>query len=244
MSSLPKSWRIYINISSIDSIFFNMSYPAAPWTLNGFAVQTLHLLDIRRSRIFVPSELEVVPVLPGHTLGGVYLSSYGSGSTLEYSELIVVAGLVRYQNKIGTWISHIYVNNEDSVAGGREIWGLPKEMAQFTWTNNSVSVHQKDQQLCHLDYRKDWFSFSTWWRQPLSGNVFGGLETELLLFNSKLEAKTGLLQGRLTIPSTSPLAKLHLNQPWAILDCQQLCVVAGVPETVGTKTPTLDSAKV
>lgn len=218
-----------------------MSYPAAPWTLKGFAVQTLHLLDIRRSRIFVPSELEVVPVLPGHTLGGVYLSSYGSGSTLEYNELIVVAGLVRYQNQIGTWVSHIYVDLEDSVAGGREIWGLPKEMAQFTWTNNSVSVSQNDQPLCQLDFNKAWFSVSTWWRQPLNGNVFGGLDQELLLFNSKLEAKTGLLQGRLSIPSPSPLAKLHLNQPWLILDCQQLRVVAGVPKTVGTKTPTLET---
>jgi acetoacetate decarboxylase len=25
------------------------------------------------------------------------------------------------------------VDNPDSVAGGREIWGLPKELAEFSW---------------------------------------------------------------------------------------------------------------
>ncbi|MGF1481028.1 MAG: acetoacetate decarboxylase family protein [Cyanophyceae cyanobacterium] len=213
------------------------SYPAAPWTLTGHAVQTIHLLDIRRARIFVPSELEIVSVLPGHTLGGVYLSAYKQGSTLKYNELIVVAALVRYENRIGSWISHIYVDLEDSVAGGREIWGLPKELAQFTWMNNSVSVRQ-DELLCRLDFTKEWYSLSSWWRQPFSGNVFSGLGAELLMFNAKLEAKGGLLQGHLDIPDASPLAKLHLQQPWLTLDCQQLRVVTEVPETVGKKTLT------
>jgi acetoacetate decarboxylase len=56
---------------------------------------------------------------------------------LEYSELIVIAGLVRYSGQIGGWVSHIYVDNADSVAGGRNIWGLPKELAEFIWEKNT-----------------------------------------------------------------------------------------------------------
>lgn len=212
-----------------------MIYPPAPWTLKGYALQTLHAINIQRARIFVPSQLEIISVVPGHTLGGVYLSTYKSGSTLEYNELVVVAALVRYANHVGAWISHIYVDNEDSVAGGREIWGLPKELAQFTWDNNSISVRQGDRELCQLRYQKDWFSFSSWWQQPFSWDVFGGLESQLLLFNGKLKGQFGLIQGSLTIPKDSPITKLNLEQPWLSVECNNLDAVVGKPRVVGDK---------
>src|SRR5919199_4290949 len=120
-----------------------MPYPAPPWTLQGYALQTLQLIDVERVRPLIPPEFDIVSVLPGKTIGGVYLSYYGSGSVLEYSELIVAAGMVRYSGKIGGWISHIYVDNPDSVAGGRNIWGLPKELAEFTWERGEhITVRQ------------------------------------------------------------------------------------------------------
>src|SRR5688572_23194128 len=128
-----------------------MTYPSAPWTLKGFAVQTLQLVDTARARSFVPPDLDIVSVLPGKTLGVVYLASYGPESVLSYNELIVVPALTRYGKNVGFWISHIYVDHPDSMAGGREIWGLPKELAQFTWQmgeQNHVLVRQGEQVLC------------------------------------------------------------------------------------------------
>ncbi|MBF2018775.1 MAG: acetoacetate decarboxylase family protein [Hydrococcus sp. C42_A2020_068] len=212
-----------------------VKYPPVPWYLQGRAIQILNLVNIENSRPFVPPELEIVSLFPGKTLGGTYISTYESGSILEYNELIVVAALVRYQGKIGAWISHIYVDNEDSVAGGREIWGLPKEMAEFTWEKDSVSVRQQERQLCRVRYKKEWFSFATWWQQPFSGNVFGGLESELLLFKSELKSQLGIVSGNLEIPQESPFARLNLGQPWLILNCQNLELVAGIPKVVGTK---------
>ena len=216
-----------------------MTYPPAPWTLQGYAIQTLQPVDIERSRAFVPPELEIVSVLPGKTLGGVYLSAYESGSLLEYNELIVSAATVRYQGKVGSWISHIYVDNDDSVAGGREIWELPKEMAEFTWDTDRVSVRQNGRQLCHLRYKKGLFSFSSWWRQQFSGDCFSGLKSDLLLFKGQFEAKIGLVKGSLEIPTESPFAALGLGQPWLTLNLRQLQLIAGVPEVVGSKVPQL-----
>jgi acetoacetate decarboxylase len=119
-----------------------MPYPPPPWHLYGQALQSIHLVDLARAKEFVPIDLEIVSVLPGKTLGSLYLSVYDANSTLEYHELIVVAALVRYQGKIGSWVSHIYVDNLDSVAGGREVWGLPKEMADFTWGDRQIQVAQ------------------------------------------------------------------------------------------------------
>jgi acetoacetate decarboxylase len=214
-----------------------MTYPPAPWNLRGYAVQTLHLIDIENARPFVPSELDIVSVFPGKTIGGIYVSSYQSGSTLEYNELIVISGLVRYREKIGSWISHIYVDNEDSVAGGREIWGLPKEMAEFTLLQNRIDVRQSDRQLCFLRYQRGMFSLSTWWRQSLSTDVFGGLDSQLLLFTGRVKSQFELVDGYLDIPSESPFARLNLGQPFLSVYCQQLELIAGEPTIIGMKEP-------
>ncbi|MGF1674551.1 MAG: acetoacetate decarboxylase family protein [Rivularia sp. (in: cyanobacteria)] len=213
-----------------------MTYPAAPWTLKGYAFQTLQLVNIEQARKFIPPELEIVSFLPGKSLGSIYISCYESGSLLTYNELIVVPGLVRYQGKIGGWISHIYVDNQDSVAGGREIWGLPKEMADFSWNNGNVKVSQNHRQLCSLYYNKGLINFSIWWQQKLNAGSFGGLGSELLFFENQFKTQFGLLQGSLEISPQTPFASLKLDKPLCTLQLRNLELIAGVPKIVGNKS--------
>lgn len=211
-----------------------MPYPPAPWTLQGYAIQTLQLVDIQRVRPLIPPELEIVSVWPGKTLGGVYVSSYRSGSVLQYNELIVNSAIVRYAGRIGGWVSHIYVDNADSVAGGREIWGLPKEMAEFTWENGasaSVTVRQGNRQLCSLAYSKP----SLAWHLPLSGTVFSTLGSNILLFKGEFSSRAGLVSGKLAVPAESPFASLDCCQPLLTVYCDDLRLVAGAPEVVGNR---------
>jgi len=77
------------------------------WTLQGYASRHCNR-DIDRVRSLVPEELEIISCGLVRTLGGVYLSHYGSGSVLEYSELIVIAALVGYRGKFGGWVSHMW----------------------------------------------------------------------------------------------------------------------------------------
>ena len=222
-----------------------MNYPQPPWNLKGFAIQTLNLLDVERSRHFIPPELEIVSVLPGKTLGGIYLSAYEEGSLLQYNELIVVAGLTRYQNKIGSWISHIYVDNETSMAGGREIWQLPKEMADFSWEADAgsdsskkrkVTVKQNDSLLCQLEYQKEWYQPSTWWQQELAADAFSGLDTELWQFNNRFKCQFDFLSGKVQIPESSIFSELSLENPLLTVKMNQLDLVAGKPEVMGKKS--------
>lgn len=205
-------------------------YPQTPWTLQGYAVATLHLIDIERVRSLIPQALDIISVFPGKTLGGVYLSNYGSGSVLEYSELIVVAAAVTHSGKIGGWVSHIYVDNPDSVAGGREIWGLPKELAKFTWEKNSVSVQQSDR-LCTLNYNP---SFSIGWKPRLGASSFSSKNSDLLSFAFEVEAQFGLANAQLTVPTTSPFADLITGQPWLAISATQMQLKVAAP-TVLTK---------
>ena len=221
-----------------------MVYPPSPWPLQGYALQTVQLIDVARVRSLIPSEFDIIPVLPGKTLGGVYLSYYGSGSVLEYSELIVVAGIVRYSGRIGGWVSHIYVDNADSVAGGRELWGLPKELAEFTWEKsthaaseyeNCVTVRQGEQTLCHLGYNQPSFGLQI----PFSGDVLSTRSDSILLFNGKFEARVGLVSSKLQVPLESPFGSLDLDQPWLTFYCEKLRLIAGVPEVVGHRESVL-----
>ena len=177
-------------------------------------------------------------LLPGKTLGSIYISCYESGSLLSYNELIVAPGLVRYQGKFGGWISHIYVDNPDSVAGGREIWGLPKEMADFSWNNDSVSVSQNNCELCSLSYQKGFLNLSTWWQQQLSTGCFGALGSELLIFDNQFKNHVALLECKLEI-HPSPFASLGLDKPLFTLNLQKLELTACVPKVVGEKSSEL-----
>lgn len=209
-----------------------MPYPSAPWTLKGKSLQSLHLVDISKSRLFVPPELEVVAVLPGKTIGGVYLATYGAGSTLEYHELIVVPALVRYGKQIGAWISHIYVDNPDSVAGGREIWGLPKELAEFTWKGDrteQITVQQGTRLLGTFRYHWQ----MPLWRQCFSVPSFGCLQDSYLLFQGDTESQLAMVGATIEVPAESPFARLNLQQPGLTIKSEALKLIAGVPKVVG-----------
>ena len=219
-----------------------MAYPRTPWTLQGYALGTLQLVDTERIRLFIPPEFEIVSVLPGKTVGGIYLANYGAGSVLEYSELIVVPGAVSYSGKIGGWVSHIYVNNSDSVAGGRQIWGLPKELAEFTWEqgtqstlgyDNRLTVRQGEQTLCCFSYNQPSFGLHL----PLSGDVFSTLSDSVLLFTGKLESLTSIVGSQVQIPAFSPLASIGLHQPWLTFYWDRLNLMVGDPKVMGNREP-------
>jgi hypothetical protein len=211
-----------------------MTYPPAPWHLQGDAILTLHLVEIDRARRFVPPELDIVAVLPGKTLGSVYFSDYQPGSVLEYNELIVAPALVQHRGRVGGWISHIYVDCLASVAGGREIWGLPKEVAQFVRSDRGVTIQQHDLTLCTLNYRSSWFSsFSL---QPkITGYCFGNLNSDLLYFANDFQGELSWIDGMLSIPSASPFAGLNLFKPLLTLRLKKLDLTANLPDVVGTK---------
>lgn len=207
------------------------SYPPAPWQLYGNAFATLQPVDVERSREFIPVEFKIIPVLPGKTLGGLYFALYEGNSTLTYSELIVVSGLVRYRNHWGAWISHIYVDNPVSVAGGRNIWGLPKELAEFEWRDERVTVRQENNVLCEFQYRSGLpFAIGM---PKISSNVLSILDSNILLFQGDFAESINWIQSTVHISATSPFAALNLVHPWVTLQLNNLYLNASAPGVVG-----------
>lgn len=187
-----------------------MEYPQAPWRLEGRAVCLLQLLDVSYAASFVPPELSIVSLLPGKTLGGIYLAEYGARSVLAYHELIVISALVRYGHRLGAWISHIYVNDPRSVTGGREIWGLPKQLAEFTWDalSGPAVVRQGKQHLCTLRFTRR----LPLARMPVFLPVLSRIGGDLMWFRGTGTARPALIQDGLDIPSASPFSVLGFKR--------------------------------
>ncbi|AFY48464.1 acetoacetate decarboxylase [Nostoc sp. PCC 7524] len=189
----------------------------------------MHLINIDRVRSLIPPELKIITLWPGKTIGSVYLASYCSGSVLEYSELIVAPAVVAYRGKIGAWISHIYVDNSDSMAGGREIWGLPKKLAEFQAEKSRyITIRQGNQTLCTLNYTP--LSFA--WRQKLSISTFSTLNHNLLIFLAQCESLLGLVTAHLEIPADSPFAEIGLGKPMITVRHEQMNLQVEAPEIV------------
>ncbi len=213
-----------------------MNYPSAPWKLKGYGFLTPHLVDVATIAKFIPPKLEIVSVLPGKTIGGIALGKYEAGSTLTYSELIVIAGLTRQKQTLGTWISHIYVDNENSIAGGREIWGLPKEFAEFYWQKNGNvlvkkrdSVHNSNQILC--DFNHNWHL--NFWRQGGQFSGFSRLGTDLMRFGFAGAADLAIAGGaKLTIPTESPFSGIIQSPPVVALKAEGLDLTVDQPMQV------------
>ncbi|PSF35452.1 acetoacetate decarboxylase [Aphanothece hegewaldii CCALA 016] len=209
-----------------------MTYPSTPWHLKGKALMNLHWVSLEESCLVIPPELTIIPILPGKTIGGVYLASYQAGSILEYNELIVVPALVRYHQHIGFWISHIYVDNEDSMRGGREIWGLPKEIADFKWTNSEVLVTQQKRSLCHFSFQSEWLNLMNGWQPKLQGICLSRLENQLLSFNSHFQTKFSLIKGKLNITQESPFFSLNLAQGFLSFSLDDLELKINAPRQI------------
>ncbi|GAA2392262.1 hypothetical protein GCM10010420_15880 [Streptomyces glaucosporus] len=121
------------------------SHPPAPWRFRG---QLWAAVFPARHRPPVPADLRPLTGSPALAVG---LVRYREG-TLRYDEL-AVGPLVRRGRRAGLLIDRIWVSDPASVRGGRSIWGLPKELAEFDWTDRSVRVGDRDGLLAELVFR-------------------------------------------------------------------------------------------
>ncbi|MET7986862.1 acetoacetate decarboxylase family protein [Streptomyces sp. NPDC005281] len=104
------------------------SYPEEPWHLAGQMYLSLWFVP-RRELPRVADGVRPV-VIGGRGAVGAAWVVYENDSVLHYNELLR-AVLVRDGLRPRVSITDIWVDSEASMAGGRELWGIPKEMADF-----------------------------------------------------------------------------------------------------------------
>lgn len=108
-------------------------YPA-PWVLRGYGYILVYRFprDFVLKNAFMPEE-ERAGFKGG--LGCVMLVNYEESNAGPYKELLFIPG--RFKKREGKFysITKIYVTTEESVENGRANWGIPKEIAEATFTS-------------------------------------------------------------------------------------------------------------
>jgi hypothetical protein len=126
-----------------DAVATRVSYPPEPWQLGGSMLMTMWRLptaDVRReAERYVPEGVKLVTA-GRHAFLFTAFVRYTPGSVLSYDELLVAAVGRRGVVPVAV-IPHIWVDSPASVAGGRELWGIPKGLADFeqSWENPLVA---------------------------------------------------------------------------------------------------------
>ncbi|QIG43859.1 acetoacetate decarboxylase family protein [Nocardioides anomalus] len=99
-----------------------VEYPAAPWEMVGSLWLTLFR---------VPRAVD--ELRPAGLYGAAFVS-YEEGSPLEYAELLVARPVAAGgQRGRRVSITDIWVDSPESVAGGRELWAIPKGLCDFSF---------------------------------------------------------------------------------------------------------------
>ena len=96
------------------------TYPPAPWQMVGSLWLSLFRLK------------HAVDTLRPAGIYGAAFVSYEEGSPLTYSELLVARPVRTEGHGRRVSITDIWVDSPASVAGGRELWAIPKGLADFT----------------------------------------------------------------------------------------------------------------
>ncbi|KDN73455.1 hypothetical protein DF19_04275 [Streptomyces olindensis] len=117
-------------------------FPPEPWHLRGTMQVALWRVPL--------TDLPEWPLPPGarplavgrHGCVVTFWVDYLPGGTLAYRELLV-AQAVRYRRAVAATAVAAWVDSERSLAGGRTLWGIPKELAvlDFPDPEPSTGVH-------------------------------------------------------------------------------------------------------
>jgi hypothetical protein len=139
----------------------------APWGLKGrgFILMYRFPEEFVRESCFLPEEWKILK-WSGHGL--VMLVDYQDSPVGPYHELLIIPGKANIGGKRVHSISKIYVDSFDSMYDGRSNWGIPKELADFSW---KVKDHRHDIQV----------GFNPWFEISIeAGSIPFPIDTRLL----------------------------------------------------------------
>src|SRR5471032_1947104 len=104
----------------------NPSYPPGPYRFyNREFLVIAYRTDMEALRAVVPEPLEIVDPIVKYEFIRMP-DSTGFGDYTETGQVIPVS----FRGKTGGYSHCMFLNDEGPIAGGRELWGFPKKLAQ------------------------------------------------------------------------------------------------------------------
>lgn len=105
------------------------SYPPAPWKLTAHAYVGAFLIPTKDLNEYAPPDTKPLRIF-GRSIVGTAFFVYEEPSPLTYNEIMATM-LVRQGWRIRVTVTKIWVDSKASCDGGRALWAIPKELAEF-----------------------------------------------------------------------------------------------------------------
>lgn len=206
------------------------SFPPQPWHLGGLLHLGLWRVPVdelpasyRRAR---PEGARPI-VVGGQALVGTAFVRYEPGSVLVYDELLC-ATLTWSRRRVRVTISDIWVDSPASVAGGRQLWGIPKELATFTTERHgrelALTASRQGRELATLQVTPGVRLPGVWPAPMPTAQRLDGHE-----FDSPVRATTRIAtcEARWRFPADGPLGFLAGRRPVTGLRLEDVALVFG-----------------
>jgi hypothetical protein len=188
-----------------------IAYPPEPWQLRGVFRASLWLVPRSSVEGFLPQGVSPV-TLDDKVLILTGWAVYTPGGVLEYRELLCAVAVGSWRT-LGVTVTHIWVDNPASMAGGRELWGIPKRLARFTSPESdgfSEEAHDEHGPIARLAFGR---TASLPGRWPLPLRTIQSLEGKLKVTRVRATGQVGFGSARWSFDEAGPLAFLHGLRP-------------------------------
>lgn len=207
-----------------------MNYPAEPWNLRGqmhLSIWSLPAAQMPR----LPDDLAaaVRPVLVGgRGLVGTAWVDYQPGGVLQYRELLS-AVLVRHRARPAVTIVDIWVDCPASRDGGRELWGIPKELAELTIDTSgdgatSARAWTERGSIAQASISPGWRSPGRW---PIRLSVVQLLGRQVKVTPVRGQASIQRAKAAWQVEPAGPLAELNGREPLLTVTLRDFRILFG-----------------
>ena len=209
-----------------------MSYPPEPWHLRGQLHLTAWRLPVDDLLALPPG---VLPVQLGRSgLVGTAWAIYEPGGVLSYRELLA-AVLVRAGARPQVSITHVWVDSEASLRGGRELWGIPKKLASFRIDGGVYTAYTQAGELIARGTVRGGTVLPGRW--PAACTVAQQLAGKLARTPARSTSRLRLIASRWEFATEGPLAWLTAARSLGSVSLLDFALRFGSRRGVGTPPP-------
>lgn len=183
----------------------DLTYPPEPWHLQGHAFVGVWLLPKDVAPPPHHAGTHAIRVF-GRTVVGAAFFRYDAPSPLTYDEIMATA-LVRDGLRPRVSITHIWVDSPASRDGGRALWAIPKELAEFERRSGRSYVARDIGSLAVRKNRRMPFGL------PVGFRIAQDRAGRLVTTRVRGRARVGVVRGRWTFEPDGALSFLSGRRP-------------------------------
>ncbi|SHF47402.1 Acetoacetate decarboxylase (ADC) [Jatrophihabitans endophyticus] len=197
-------------------------YPSEPWDLRGRLDLSLFLVPAADLPDDLPDGWRAVRLARWAVVATAWVR-YEPPGVLSYREVMAVV-LARRGARVRPTIVRIWVDSEASLAGGRALWGIPKQLASFDFTGDARAARDDDGRITAGTVRDRLRLPGRW---PVRFSIVQQLDDAPT--TSPVRARGGLTvtTTRLAAAPAGPLAFLAGHRPWLSLTLRDFVMTFG-----------------